>query len=1141
MANRRSKKGNKPKQNSQTAPTPCPVLLEAPLAPTMPNSARSVQDDIHDAVCLLALVRQRGPDIGVGNQNNDQGQEGVAYSDSASDVTGGSNDDGCDQLYSSSPDHHDGQHLDALRNKLLDRLAEVLARYKKSNHASGSCDSKHVASTMMVLDQDKEGVNIVCSKNEGLDQTDLAFLRDWTKLMMEISQTGKASSSHRTRMSTLVVEHQRPRIETYVNWLRAGSQAHMVNTRTPSSSDVSRHDLTSDRLDAHSRMYSAPDPRLWTDDHGLQYDIRCIYNPSKPGPSLAAASGESLRDIDKTLTEFFADIELMKNATQSARSNKLNAKVSQTALQLWAGARKRASLLARLRKTFSNDKVRSQILKAICSLAKVAHAVDSFLLGAEVLVEFRNTTYVAVDARPVELSDLLTKRAVPSTLQLTERLGIPVRRSDWKSKLEHKEANLARIWKQRLKHRHVHAELQILHFSESKAMKATQRVHKYIGCSKRCCFLCDHLRLAHGQFRVRGTHKTIIHRWHIPYRASDETIHMNQNTLKNFFGLLKFELQTVFDGRVVGPEQSIAQSSLALSTAQLNSEEEERVSMEECHRDIDAILGGCAVFSVDNISYMPIHGKPGFAYVMGGPHRNNKMMAIEEAELLKTNSIRAKLGLEKLGFSESRTPSPLFRTCRLCQKQSSFRCSRCRAPYCSLQCQRRHWRLHVFHCSVKDRPNPFDHLWLLVRLWPSVAQESSSRTKLIEALFADDDLCRTFGFVNCESTEDIVNLLCIYGRLIRATKSQRLQYFLGPGMLEKNISNFVEIESTSSNNTKACRCVQWYIERHREGFNIPDYESKYQGWWHGVEITHFMFQIDDERLSTLSDTESQLTQLYYILFRDHGYRITPHQGSLWMKFGFCFCKSEEQNETLAEAYMQLVVREVSLKDITKAYDNDKLLDLMSVNGFDISKLVQSRVQPRAPSFEESGVYHLMIEVSHALSGGFCRCFQPLCRNHSRYETILSRESEVVYGFLGTSAWERWQLLNFYAYVFKQPDFDARAMQAATRRRDQPAHLDALTSSADPDTVHKARQTGGLSAYLRTIVPDFERKIGNPLFAGALFPKLGSCVSYPEGRGVPDNCMDHELIISEGLSGPLACRSFENSRNEDAESGMDSSD
>ncbi|AEO64587.1 uncharacterized protein THITE_2110883 [Thermothielavioides terrestris NRRL 8126] len=154
-----------------------------------------------------------------------------------------------------------------------------------------------------------------------------------------------------------------------------------------------------------------------------------------------------------------------------------------------------------------------------------------------------------------------------------------------------------------------------------------------------------------------------------------------------------------------------------------------------------------------------------------------------------------------------------------------------------------------------------------------------------------------------------------------------------------------------------------------------------------------------------------------------------------------------------------------------------------------------------------GIYRLIAEVSHALSGCFCACFQQqrhdsaeqrmYCRG-DKFETHLSQESAGDYGFHGASPWERWQLLNFYRHVFRQPRFDAREMLAA--RRD----------AADP---------GALEDYLDCLLPGFRRQMANFVLADAMFPRLRVRVRFPDGRPYC-SCVVHETYRPPGLCGGL---------------------
>ena len=82
-----------------------------------------------------------------------------------------------------------------LKRRALDRLAEILARFKSGGNAatrgkSRNLDAKHVASVAMVEDLIHERVVIYCSKNEGLDGDDRRFLEKLQELLRNTSGKG---------------------------------------------------------------------------------------------------------------------------------------------------------------------------------------------------------------------------------------------------------------------------------------------------------------------------------------------------------------------------------------------------------------------------------------------------------------------------------------------------------------------------------------------------------------------------------------------------------------------------------------------------------------------------------------------------------------------------------------------------------------------------------------------------------------------------------------------------------------------------------------------------------------------------------------------------------------------------------------
>jgi len=230
-----------------------------------------------------------------------------------------------------------------------------------------------------------------------------------------------------------------------------------------------------------------------------------------------------------------------------------------------------------------------------------------------------------------------------------------------------------------------------------------------------------------------------------------------------------------------------------------------------------------------------------------------------------------------------------------------------------------------------------------------------------------------------------------------------------------------------------------------------------------------------------------------MLFRDFN-NIPSPLNSEWFGFGFCFCTNHRQRMELAKLYLQLAKSTASIDDIARAYESESLSVLMKSKGLDLSFFEASGILFHRPGLEERGIYRLIAEINHTLSGRFCYCFMSKSKCHSKFETHLSLESDGDYGFHGTDTWERWQLLNFYKHVFDCPGFNARKMQEAKRHSDRDK----------------------LSEYLNSLVPDFQKKIQNRVLGDMMFPKLKACVRFPHGR--PECCcVMHDTIAPEGLN------------------------
>jgi hypothetical protein len=85
-----------------------------------------------------------------------------------------------------------------LRDKFLDRLTEILARYKDDRDAKIRQANKHIASAYME-EHEGENVEVFIAKNEGLCPTDIAYLKALGGFLQEITQKSKASFNFLTK------------------------------------------------------------------------------------------------------------------------------------------------------------------------------------------------------------------------------------------------------------------------------------------------------------------------------------------------------------------------------------------------------------------------------------------------------------------------------------------------------------------------------------------------------------------------------------------------------------------------------------------------------------------------------------------------------------------------------------------------------------------------------------------------------------------------------------------------------------------------------------------------------------------------------------------------------------------------------
>ncbi|KAI0474924.1 hypothetical protein GGR56DRAFT_643744 [Xylariaceae sp. FL0804] len=1056
-------------------------------------------DEVSQLTSLLSLITDRPPALNDGKGSDtthaavECGLQDVSGSDFESDLT--------------DPD----AATILLKRSALDRLAEILARYKtdkKHPDAKKNRDAKHVTAVVMVECSERGSVRILCAKNEGLDDIDVRFLRKLRGLLESAGVRAHGRDELIEQVFNITFNHQESRIAHYSSILRNAFTKASKAAKTPPSNRLTTEALHSYQQTCSYKM------RPWKDNRGLSYeffsDKMTVETASNVAEDCLSDQGdqEVLENTSREVQELMS--ELTPKAGFSSRLKTLLVNV----YDIVRHPRHRPVFKTSLRQALhSNGKLFRTAWKALLFLTRVFYGAKTLVDVATETPNFRSIEFVSLPAEAFRSQT--TSQPTRSPLQVAESMGLEPSSPGWRALLE-SENKSREFMKLQTSKRSVHAEIQLICALDGRSQESsTEVVLPYIGCSKKCCFFCESFRLAHGSFNARGTHETIFPKWTLPTSiiTSQGDPRLWARALVSFSKCLKDLLRTVFAIPYPLPSRdAIQQSSAALSTAISTHLERAAYTV----RPLTATklilpFGMCA--TEGQVQITPFAGEPGLAALMApGQPEDDKELPIEEAEFYKINHDRGALSLENIA---EMPPEQDFRRtiCRRCCHPAKFRCSLCWTWYCSKTCQVRNWRQHVFTCRARNRPNQLDFLRLNVREAHRklLSRDDDMTERALRDFFADIDSCRTFGFNSCFDGHEAERLICLYYNVIRGCRSPMtlLQGLLDTGAL----GNFLEYHCSLGqlkNPQSTCSCEPWFLDvRSSDLFPIPSASDQPYRWSHAIKTALASLSgIHDKRALTRS--EAEVLKLFI--------RIQPTLGQLpdiktstWINFGFCYCTTHSQRQELANVYRCLAKSDATFNDIVLAYDDSAIDELMVAHGIDISALRRQGIAFTKPPASEYPVFRLMVGVDHALSGQHCNCF--IVKNdwscHIYYESHFDIEVDVGYGFHLSTPWERWQLLNFYRSLFRHPEFDFRAMAAAKNKKER----------------------GSLERYIDTLVPDMRKKLyandrlGNHL----LFPNLDGRIEVKyEAAGEPHahiscDCSIHDVGSAAGGLHSCVCQ------------------
>ncbi|KAI0393944.1 hypothetical protein F5Y17DRAFT_430356 [Xylariaceae sp. FL0594] len=1001
-----------------------------------------------------------------------------------------------------------------IRRRTLDRLAEMLARFKDnpgsksrgSKSRNKNLAAKHVTSVTMVEDLTTKTLTIYCAKNSGLDVADGRFLEKleiWLREVAASVETADESSQthYLDQVFTLISGHQQPRVSCYTAILREELGAEIEQTTTVPAP----LQLTTENV----RRCDEVGPSNWKDNNGLLF--RFDHDRGKERPEsdedivcLSDRNDENIpvhgicQQIISELSSFLAE-----------RSRDCLKALLEKIHRIILSPRHRPVLKSLLRRTVRGDG--RSFDKAWDALLYLTRIFDA----AVVLLDFaKSSGAMQVRLRPISAAAFKPfnppTNSIKGAIESLKSIGYTSVTPPWQNFFRSRTETFTR---QQQQAKTVHGEVQaILHFEELQhtgSTKGTIQVFPYIGCSKKCCFFCEIFREVHGVFEARGTHHTLFPRWTLPITVPPQSLEV----LRRFSDFLKRFLSRLLSlPHPPRQKELLRQSSAALSTAQA-TRRNPAIYTTRPQSMTKMIMPFGFSAAEHTMDFRPLLESPGYAEVIGGTRKIKSSgtieLPIEKAELMKINHARKVSMLEDIDEMPSENQCNGSKKCRRCADKAAYRCSSCRTYYCSKACQKRDWVNHIFVCRIPKRPNDVDFLNFTIRKSKREmnSEEVERRYNGRLYLLADDHICRTFGFNNCKTDLELINLVCLYSTVLSRDKPTipTLQQALERGLLRHVLEIFCELERQAAETTgkEEYPCVTWFLTRcsSNEPFTIlPNMEDDpYELCVHAVShaIDHLQLPEEFGNGWVLDEWQADVFHLY-VAIQPYARRLPDVHSSLWMKFGFCYCRTFEQRVQLARGYWQLL-EFASYDEIVSAYKTATLADLMSSHGLGMREFRPYHLRPH-----EANVYKLMIGVEHALSGRFCACFRfkqgRAC--HEYFETHLDAAADTNFGFHLTNSWERWQLLNFYKHIFTLPGFDPVEMAKA---------------KADPNTKQ-------LEKYLETLVPNAREKLIGRYRCNILFPRLDGRqeLRTEDGRIIRDwhircRCKIHDVSRPPGLA------------------------
>ncbi|KAB8219542.1 hypothetical protein BDV33DRAFT_191835 [Aspergillus novoparasiticus] len=509
------------------------------------DESSSLYKEIHSLTALTSLIFQRPPDgIDYGEFGNDKPSPKEAEQGNDEEL----------EKFPDETDFEDEMTTDdsttafiLLKQRSLDRLAEVLARFK--TRKTGRHGRENVA---MVKDNTLQRVTFICAKNEGLEGEDEVFLERLCELLTSILKNGQRQTDQ-SEVFDLILEHNTPRVGYYTAAIRDAFE----QTSNIKELDTLTEDTLKDKVDQKLET------RLW---EGLIINV----DGRRREVSQELPDCLSNNEMDKAVVETCDRIQSLFKRFYAIIRN----------------PRQRPALKNLLKQALhGSERLFRKSWDALLFLARTFYAAVTLV---EMASKLKLKLFNSFRFVPVSACMFKTKTYVPLgkelPLKVLEAVQCQPEGNGWVKILQDQRTINEYINILRLP-RSIHAEVQLMSYLETSCPANNNQVFPYIGCSKKCCFFCEIFRALHGKFSARGTHETVFPSWGLPQGiAVTSKLEWLVPLLAKLAVFLRAMLQRVLSDPYPLPHRELCkQSSAALSTAQAEQQGEsiysERPSM----------------------------------------------------------------------------------------------------------------------------------------------------------------------------------------------------------------------------------------------------------------------------------------------------------------------------------------------------------------------------------------------------------------------------------------------------------------------------------------------------------------------------------------------------------------------------------